>query len=112
MLKDNEDLYRAKAEVLKAMAHPTRLFILEELQKGEQCVNELTALIGSDVSTVSKHLSLLKKCGLVSDEKRGNCIYYTLLIPCLSDFMGCVEKVVLANGKRYQEIAVSCCKKK
>src|SRR4030065_326438 len=62
----------ARASTRKAMGHPTRLFIIEELHKAERCVNELTEMIGSDVSTVSKHLSVLKNAGLVYDETHGH----------------------------------------
>ena len=43
----------ARARTIKAMAHPTRLFIIEELTRGERCVCELRDAIGADVSTVS-----------------------------------------------------------
>ncbi len=55
----------ARADILKAMAHPTRLYILEELARGERCVCELHADTGADFSTVSKHLSVLKNAGIV-----------------------------------------------
>ena len=58
---DSKARYEARANIMKAMAHPSRLFILDELSKGERCVCELTEMIGADVSTVSKHLSLLRK---------------------------------------------------
>ena len=81
--------HEARARIIKAMAHPSRLFILEELSKHERCVNELTDMIGADASTVSKHLSVLKNAGLVTDEKRGNSIYYTLRCHCFIDFFDC-----------------------
>ena len=55
----------AQVKVIKAIAHQTRLFIVHELSKQERCVCELTKMIDSDVSTVSKHLSVLKNAGLV-----------------------------------------------
>ena len=71
--------YEARANVIKALAHPTRLFIVDELARvGEKCVCELTALIGADMSTVSKHLTILKGVGIVQDEKRGSTVYYRL----------------------------------
>ena len=73
--------HEARAKIIKAMAHPSRLFIIEELNKKERCVNELTDMIGADASTVSKHLSVLKNAGLVTDEKRGNSIFYSLRVP-------------------------------
>jgi len=102
--------YEARAKILKAMAHPSRLLIIEELQKQERCVNELTDMVGADTSTVSKHLSVLKNAGLVTDEKRGNSIFYHLRVPCIMDFMGCVENVLSANAKEHANI-LKCCKK-
>jgi len=87
----------ARATVLKAMAHPSRLLIIEELEQGERCVCELTAMIGADVSTVSKHLSVLKQAGIVVDDKRGNQVYYQLRVPCILNFFGCIESVLQAQ---------------
>jgi ArsR family transcriptional regulator, arsenate/arsenite/antimonite-responsive transcriptional repressor len=99
----------AWAKIIKAMAHPSRLFIIEELSKHERCVGELTEMIGTDVSTVSKHLSVLKNAGLVIDEKRANSIFYSLRCPCIIDFMGCLEDVLSANAKEHANI-LKCCK--
>jgi ArsR family transcriptional regulator len=98
----------ARAKILKAMAHPSRLLMIEELQKQERCVNELTEMIGADTSTVSKHLSVLKNAGLVADERRANCIYYRLRCPCILDFMGCVEEVLSANAEDHKKMMKSC----
>ncbi len=76
------------------MAHPTRLFIVDELFKGERCVCELTEMVGADISTVSKHLSILKNAGIVKDEKRGQQVFYRLLCPCVLEFFGCVEEII------------------
>lgn len=91
--------YEARAAVIKAMAHPTRLFIVEELSRGERCVCELTEMVGADVSTVSKHLSVLKNAGIVQDQKRGAQVFYSLLVPCVLNFFSCVESVLEANAK-------------
>ena len=84
----------ARAKVMKALAHPTRLFIVDELSRGERCVCELTDLIDADVSTVSKHLSVLKVAGVVRDDKRGAQVFYRLRVPCILNFFGCVEAVL------------------
>jgi ArsR family transcriptional regulator, arsenate/arsenite/antimonite-responsive transcriptional repressor len=102
--------HEARAKIIKAMAHPSRLFIIEELSKNECCVGELTDMIGADASTVSKHLSVLKNAGLVTDEKRGNSIFYSLRCPCIMDFIGCLEDVLSSNAKQHNEI-LKCCKK-
>lgn len=91
-------LFEARARIIKAMAHPTRLFIVDELFRGEQCVCELQEKIGSDMSTVSKHLSILRSAGIIADEKRGNQVYYTLRVPCVMNFFGCVESVLKTSA--------------
>jgi len=82
-----------RAEVLKALAHPSRLLMVDELSKGERCVCELTELVGADISTVSKHLSVLKLAGIVDCDKRGLKVFYHLRCPCILDFFRCIEAV-------------------
>jgi len=89
--------FEARAKIIKAMAHPTRLFVIDELSREEKCVCELTAMVGADISTVSKHLAILKGAGLVVDEKRGVQVFYKLRIPCVLDFLNCVESVMKSN---------------
>jgi len=97
--------FQARAKVLKAMAHPTRLFIVDELgRNGPRCVCELTDLIGADMSTVSKHLALLKQSGIVQDEKRGSLVYYHLRVTCVLSFFQCVESVIQCNVTQQQEL--------
>ena len=90
-------LFREQARVMKALAHPTRMFIVDELSRGERCVCELTDMIGAEMPTVSRHLSLLKGVGLVDDEKRGAKVYYRLRVPCCLSFLKCVESVLAAD---------------
>lgn len=96
---DTKAFYELRAQVVKALAHPTRLFIVDELAKGELCVCELTEMIGADTSTVSKHLTILKHAGIVKDEKRGVMVYYQLRCPCVLNFFGCIETVVQTNAQ-------------
>jgi DNA-binding transcriptional ArsR family regulator len=91
--------YQSRARIVKAMAHPSRLFIVDELAKnGERCVCELTEMVGADISTVSKHLAVLKNAGIISDEKRRNQVFYRLRVPCIMDFFRCVEAVIECEG--------------
>lgn len=97
-MKDtNMALSGAKAKILKALAHQTRLYMVEELAKGEKCVCEFVDEIGSDFSTISKHLSLLKDAGIVRDDKRGQKVFYSLKVPCITNFLGCIETVIKNN---------------
>jgi DNA-binding transcriptional ArsR family regulator len=97
-------LYVAKASVLKALAHPTRLWIVENLADGERCVCEFADAIDADFSTVSKHLSVLKHAGIVEDEKRGKQVFYRLKVPCVLNFMQCVESVLHKRAEAHAEM--------
>lgn len=98
MAVENFELIEAKAKILKAMGHPTRLYIIEELARGEKCVCEFVDVVGHDFSTVSKHLSVLKQAGIVADEKRGQQVFYRLKVPCVLNFMGCIEAVIKSEA--------------
>ena len=90
--------YEARAKIIKAIAHPTRLFIVDELSRSEEkCVCELTEMIGADMSTVSKHLAILKEAGIVEDEKRRSMVFYRLRVKCVVGFLDCVESVLKCN---------------
>ncbi len=89
---DAKDYYlELRAKIFKALGHPSRLKMVESLFGGERCVCELQALVGSDISTISKHLSILKEAGILQDERRGTNIYYSLRMKCVANFLGCVE---------------------
>lgn len=88
------EILRKRAQVLKAMGHPSRLAILEAVATGEKCVGELQALIGSDFSTVSRHLAVLKNAGILDDHKRGAQVFYSLRTPCVLNFFGCIDTVL------------------
>ena len=97
--------FEARAKIIKAMAHPTRLFIVDQLAKSdEKCVCELTEMIGADMSTVSKHLAVLKSAGIIQDEKRGAQVYYRLRVPCATQFFGCVESVMKCNVEEQRDL--------
>jgi DNA-binding transcriptional ArsR family regulator len=90
---------KKRAGILKALAHPTRLFILQKLSEREHCVCELRDLVKADLSTVSKHLSLMKSAGIVEDEKRGSQVFYTLKFPCVLNFFSCIDAVLTSDNE-------------
>jgi DNA-binding transcriptional ArsR family regulator len=95
----NQRKYEARVQIVKAMAHPSRMLIVDELSRsGERCVCELTEMVGADISTVSKHLAVLKNAGIIGDEKRGNQVFYSLKVPCIMDFFRCIETVIECNA--------------
>ncbi|GMU84678.1 MAG: winged helix-turn-helix transcriptional regulator [Phycisphaerales bacterium] len=100
----NRARYDARAKIAKAMAHPSRLLILEALEGREICVCDLTDLVGADQSTVSKHLAVLKQAGLVEDRRDGVMVFYKLRVCCLQGFWDCIETVLTQNLKVQQAV--------
>ena len=85
---------QARADIFKALGHPARLCMVMALGDQERCVCELQAVVGSDMSTVSKHLGILRAAGLVDTEKRGKQVFYSLRCPCTLEFLNCVERAI------------------
>lgn len=102
----NKEADRQRAErraaVIKALAHPSRILLAEAMLDGDRCVSELRDLAGTDISTISKHLTVMKSAGLVVSEKRGLHQFYRLRCPCLTDFFRCVD---LLNSSGEEERA-------
>jgi DNA-binding transcriptional ArsR family regulator len=74
-----DDLLTRIAEVLKAMADPTRLKILHSLHAGERCVSDILHVVGGSQANVSKHLSVLKRAGLVDCRRDGLNVFYRII---------------------------------
>ncbi len=92
------DLAR-RTKIIKALAHPSRLCMVEELSKKEKCVYDLTDIVCADISTVSKHLAILKKAGIVECEKKGLQVSYRLKMKCVGKFLECVNGMDALNRK-------------
>lgn len=98
----------ARARIIKAMAHSTRLFVVDELLRhGERCVCELTEMVGVDMSTMSRHLAILKSAGIVEDDKRGLQVFYRVQTGCIVDFLECVDSLVKRDAKQRREMLLS-----
>ncbi|MDP0490980.1 MAG: metalloregulator ArsR/SmtB family transcription factor [Verrucomicrobiota bacterium JB023] len=82
-----------QVEIIKALAHPARLEIAQALSKGERCVSDLVELVGSDMSTVSKHLRLMREAGWIDCEKKGQQVFYHLGCDCLPTFLDCIAAI-------------------
>ena len=80
--------------MLKALAHESRLMIVDRLYAGEASAGELTKLVGSDQTTVSKHLALLRAHGIVESRREGNVVIYTLNTPCVVNFFSCAMNIL------------------
>ncbi len=91
----NERGYEIRANVFKALAHPSRLKIVDALQDGPKHVGELVELVGSEYGTVSRHLARLKEAGIIAeDRKEQNKVFYRLEVTCIGGFFSCVSEVL------------------
>lgn len=87
-------VFRSQARVMKALANESRLMIVDRLSRGECSAGELTQLVGSDQTTVSKHLAVLRAHGIVEDRREGSVVIYRLLTPCVVNFFSCATQVL------------------
>lgn len=94
MDKKEKSQYKLKAEILKSIAHPVRLAIVDLLNNKKRSVEEITKILGEKQSTISKHLAILKKSGIVDDKKIGLYRFYYLKIPCAVNFSICVSQTL------------------
>lgn len=90
--------FRTQAEIFKALAHPARLLIVDELSRGERCVCELAALVGYEMPTVSRHLAQLRHAGIIEGDKRGAQVFYRLRTPCVMNFFNCLSALQEEEG--------------
>lgn len=95
-------VWRHRARVLKALGHPTRLFLVDHLSGGETCVCELADRVGADVSTVSRHLAVLREAGILADERRGAQVFYRLVSSAALEVLGLAERVAREAAAREQ----------
>ncbi len=93
MYKSRHDELSIKAGIFKALAHPSRLFIVEQLLEGERCVRDLTEMIGVEMPTISRHLSVLRSAGIVVARKERNNIYYRIKCACIKNMLACAVNI-------------------
>jgi ArsR family transcriptional regulator len=100
MTRQTQKKYNTRAKLIKALAHPTRLFIVEQLSKQKECVCNLTEMVGVDISTISKHLAILKKAGIVENRKEGLQVCYSLKTKCVKKLLNCINHMTVATKPR------------
>lgn len=103
----NVDRYRKRAEIIRAMGNAARLVVVEGLSSGDKTVGELTEMVNLDISTVSRHLLILRNAGIVSRRRDGNRMIYSLRTPCVLNFINCVEQVITHENEEQGDD--SCC---
>ncbi|OGF50250.1 MAG: hypothetical protein A2231_04760 [Candidatus Firestonebacteria bacterium RIFOXYA2_FULL_40_8] len=103
-MRNQERKYQLQAEILKALAHPVRIKIVEFLAGGEQCVCKIVPVAGGERTGVSKHLGILTKAGILSARKKGLFVYYSLKTGCVCNFLSCCENVIAEQFKENKAI--------
>jgi len=88
--KKKQLLFQKQAEIVKAIAHPLRIAILDFLKDGEQCVCDIAEYVGSERSNVSRHLSVMVNAGVLGHRKEGLKVIYKLRTPCILEFFSCI----------------------
>lgn len=86
-------LSQFKAEFFKALAHPLRIKILDALRAGEVGVNDLSARLGVEQTTVSQQLAVLRNRNIVTGRKNGNNVYYSVRDPALFRMLDVARKI-------------------
>ncbi len=92
------------AAIIRATAHPVRLFILQALMNERYCVKELADMLPNDISTISRHLQQMKASGLLLDEREGNCVYYRIQCDCVRRYFEAAMSILRSNIERNNNI--------
>jgi ArsR family transcriptional regulator len=99
----NERILELKAEILKALAQPTRLKILELLRNGERCICEIVPAINGEQSNISRHISLMQKSHLVTTRKDGVKVMVKVSDPKVFEILDSIslllKKQIVETGK-------------
>lgn len=91
---------KQRAKILRAVAHPMRILIVEALKKSDRCVSDLCSLGKINQSNVSRHLATLKREGIVSDRRVGNRVVYRLETPSVLNVFEPAAEAVRVDSKR------------
>lgn len=95
---------KARADILKALAHPTRVLMLDALGRGDGCVNDFRSLAATSQPTISRHLAQLKKVGIVTERRQGKKVLHHLACPCMLQALGCTLEALKAVQHRRSKI--------
>ncbi len=108
MLSDTEKKrYASQAQIVHALAHPLRLALVDHLQHGERCVQDLADHVGAERSNVSRHLAILHGAGILASRKEGVQVYYSLRTPCVLSFLACTQTVLHQTVEEQAQLL--CC---
>jgi DNA-binding transcriptional ArsR family regulator len=94
-----DSLRRFKADIFQALAHPTRIAILELLSAGELSAGTLIEKLGMEQATVSQHLAVLRAKQLVLNRKVGNQVFYSVRDPIIVEVLNLMRTYFHAHLK-------------
>lgn len=97
-----------RTAIFKALGHPARLRMVDSLGDGERCVCELVEVAGLAWSTVSRHLAILKRAGVLEDEKRGQQVFYRLRLNCIAELNQCLGGRGVSSSSSGRSKSGSC----
>jgi DNA-binding transcriptional ArsR family regulator len=97
-------LHDKQAAVAKAMAHPVRIAVLENLKQGEQCVCDIAEAVGTERSNLSKHLSVMVNAGVLTSRKEGLKVFYRVKTPCVMKFLDCLKDCLKEQMAEQQKL--------
>uniref|UniRef100_A0A831UBK3 ArsR family transcriptional regulator n=1 Tax=Geobacter metallireducens TaxID=28232 RepID=A0A831UBK3_GEOME len=89
-----KELVELRADIMKALAQPTRLKIIDFLRDGERCVCEIFPAIGEEQSNTSRHLNMMLAAGVLSRRKEGLKIYYAIKHPEILEVVDTITLIV------------------
>jgi len=101
---EEENLFERQGEIVKAIAHPLRIAVVHFLAAGPQCVCDIAEYVKSERSNVSKHLSIMVSAGVLSYQKKGLKVIYSLKRPCIFEFLGCITDCLVQQYREDGEI--------
>jgi ArsR family transcriptional regulator len=87
-----QELRRFKAEIFQALAHPTRVAIVETLRDGERSAGQLIEELGLEQANVSQHLGVLRSKQVLVNRKEGNQVFYSLRDPVLLEVLDVLKR--------------------
>jgi ArsR family transcriptional regulator len=90
-------LRRFKADIFQALAHPTRIAIVETLRDGELPAGQLIERLGLEQANASQHLSVLRSKQIVTNRKDGNQVFYSLRSPLLIEVLDIMRRYFQAQ---------------
>lgn len=90
-------LYEAKAELFRALGHPVRIRVLELLSERDQAVHELLEAVGVEASNLSQQLGVLRRTGLVRQQRVGGEVLYSLRVAETADLLAVARRVLRAR---------------